>query len=133
MSIIEVLEAARKLHVVTVAWAGFLLALAFGALAFGRVPWLFPGFVEHTELNQLMDVASKTRQAILDQQKAQQSHIDFIEKETIEAAIRAKISIRCMTRDDNVKSNLTADIQSLEDKYYSLTGTGYRQPTCDEL
>jgi hypothetical protein len=133
MSIIEVLEAARRLHIATVAWAGFLLALTFGALAFGRVPWLFPGFVEHTELNQIIDAASQTRQAILNQQKTEQSDIVFLKKESIESAIRAKISIRCMTSDKAFKSNLSEEIQRLEDQYFSLTGQGYRQPNCDEI
>lgn len=63
----------------------------------------------------------------------QTNRLDLVTTQSIEQTINEKLRIACSTDEKDYKAELYGDIQQLEDRYYRLTGQGYRQPTCDQV
>jgi uncharacterized membrane protein YhdT len=96
------------------------------------------GYVQHAELQQITSaIAAKAPAADLQMLTKSVSSIDssvkFLTRESIEAAIRAKLTTACKTKDHEFKVELDQEVMQLEDRYYTLTGQGYQQPQCQEL
>jgi hypothetical protein len=125
-SLDDVLTAARRIHVGTVAWAAFLLAAGTAQLAFGFWPAVHPGFVRNdifqTAVNQVSEKTSgivaglRRHQALDDAAKI----LDLKEKE-------------CMLPKDAPKDVYSRDILSLDQDYQDITGQPYNIPACENL
>lgn len=93
------------------------------------------GYVQRAQMeSELANRAQVVDLATVTQTLAKVSDsVDFLTRESIEQAIRAKLTTACMTQDRAFKAELSAEVQQLEERYYSLTNKGFRQPGCDEL
>jgi hypothetical protein len=125
---------------VVVGVVGFLFAAAAD-----HIPG-FDGFARHSEVTALSAkiTATKTQlstkidlndAAVQSKISSLAGPLNFLETQAIETAINNKIRLRCTSHDAAVRAQLSSDIQTLEDKYYKLSGytQGYQQPSCFEV
>jgi hypothetical protein len=128
------------IFLVVVAAGGFLFAAAAD-----HIPG-FDGFARHSEVTALSDKLDKTTtelsvkidtndREVQSNLSAIAAPLKFLETQAIEVAIDDKIRLRCTTKDGPTRASLSQDIQTLEDRYYRLSGysQGYQQPTCYEV
>jgi hypothetical protein len=129
MAIVEIIEILRTLHIRVIAWLslGGTAALAVMLLGWGGV---FPGY-ERADAH-AADIARLTKQ-VGDQISSVNSGLVFLKQESMEEAIRSKLTTACMTQDHAFQVELQREVNDLEKRYYALTGQGYRQPACAEL
>jgi hypothetical protein len=134
---------AKRFAVVFLAFcavSGFLFAAAAD-----HVPG-FDGFARHSEVTALSAkiTATKTQlstkidandAAVQSKISALAGPLNFLETQGIEIAINTKIRLRCDSKDKAARAQLSQDIQTLEDRYYKLSGytQGYQQPSCFEV
>jgi hypothetical protein len=114
-------------------------AALVGLLAFGF--WSIRNFSTKDDVQQSVltaiapltaTIAAVQNTATLDRNRFDSS-LNFLSQQSIEAAITAKVKLRCLSSSGDQRVDLTDDIQRLEDKYFTLThGQGYPQPTCYE-
>jgi flagellar basal body-associated protein FliL len=96
------------------------------------------GYVQHSELAPINSAIAARAPTAAIQTLAQSitkisTSVNFLTKESIEGAIRDKLTIACKTKDHAFKVELEQEVMQLEDRYYDLTNQGYKQPTCAEL
>ena len=115
MSLAELVDVARRLHVGTVAWAALVGVTMLGGLAFGFWPSIHPGF------------------ARMDAVAAVSTTMNEVLANSIEENMRAKLKVRCNSHDEPFRMELADEVNEMEKRYYKLTQQGYRQPSCAEL
>lgn len=97
-----------RLRLTLVACAAFCLVCFGYVAALGMVPSVFPGFATNTTVNLILE-------------------------DSMEDSIRAKLRLRCNTKDADFRKDLSNEVNGIERQYFALTKQGYRQPTCEEL
>jgi hypothetical protein len=107
-------------------------------LVTGEFPGIDSGYASRVEVKAMSaDVASRAKTSDLNATQSVvgqiTARIDFITKSSMEESIRSKLTTACVTKDLAFKSELEQEVAQLEDQYYALTKTGYRQPECSEL
>ena len=123
-----------------VAVSGFFFAAASDHIAG------FDGFARHSEVTALSAKITATKiqlstkidsndAAVQSKISALAGPLNFLETQGIETAINTKIRLRCDSKDKAARAQLSQDIQTLEDRYYKLSGytQGYQQPSCFEV
>lgn len=61
------------------------------------------------------------------------SKLKDIDSAELEQSINSKLRIACVTPEKDYHEELMDEVRELEEKYYHLTGDGYRQPECSQL
>lgn len=129
MSIMEIVSAAKRLHIGTVAWLALGIALVVGALSFGELPWLFSGFARHEEIAEVTREVQANTGAINATNAQNQKHwaiqlsdyiLDLKEKE-------------CGLPKDAPKDVYARTIIKAAEEYRDLAGTPYNIPACGDL
>jgi hypothetical protein len=91
-----------------------LALISHVALACGWIPW-YSGFALNSSVSNI------------------QSRIDLIATQSVENALRNKLTDRCKTQDASYKQELTEEIDNLSREYYSLQHFNYKDPPCASL